>query len=144
MSTLGAAVRAYFHARIVATTGLPDASVLTSPRWHTDAANLPVAAVYSLSDAPVDPSQVSDRPHDRILVLAVELDVAGRGEEDATDALATQVRQAILTDGTLGGLPGVHFTVWAKQEWGAKETRIPESATRLLFAVHYTWRPDWS
>ena len=139
MATLGSKIRAYFHSALVTATGLPDSKVLKSPRFHVEAVDLPIVSVYTHSDKPVDADAVSDRPHDRIYTVAVEINVAAREEEDATDALSIAVRSAILTDGTLGGL--CSYTTWASQEWGSKENELAESATLLLFSCHYLWRP---
>jgi len=139
MATIGSQIRSYFHTAIMAATGLPESSVLKSPRFHLDGDNLPLISIYTHSDKPLVVDQISDRRHSRIYTVAVEINVGGRVEEDTTDALAVQVRQAILADGTLGRL--VNFTVWASQEWGAKENASAESATLLLFSCHYIWTP---
>ena len=141
MATIGSQIRAYFHAQIVAATGLASAKVLKSPRFTVDAKDLPLIAVYSHSDKPEDADQISSRTHGRIYTVAVEMDVQGRIEEDATDALAVQIRKAILSDGTLGGI--CTYTTWSSQEWGSKETAIAESASVMLFSCHYMWRQEW-
>ena len=139
MPTIGSQIRNYFHTAIMSATGLPETSVLKSPRFHLDGDNLPLISVYSHGDKPLEADQISDRRHSRVYTVAVEINAAGRVEEDTTDALAIQVRQAILSDGTLGRL--VNFTVWSSQEWGAKDNATAESATLLLFSCHYLWTP---
>ena len=141
MATRAFLIRESFHAKIVAATDLADTKVLRSPRFQVDAADLPVVAVYAHGDRPVDPEAISDRRHDRVYTVAVEINAVGRIEEDATDVLATAVRKAILADGTLGGL--CSYITWASQEWGSKETQVAESATLLLFSCHYMWSPEW-
>ena len=34
MATIGSQIRSYFHTAIMAATGLPESSVLKSPRFH--------------------------------------------------------------------------------------------------------------
>ena len=139
MATVGSLIREAFRTRIIAATGLPDGSVLRSPRFHLDLEALPLISIYTHSDKPEEADQISSRRHGRVYTVAVEINVASRVEEDSTDDLAVAVRNAILSDSTLGGL--CTYVVWASQEWGSKENAVAASASLLLFSCHYFWTP---
>ena len=122
-------IRDYFWAAIHTTTGLDP---LKSPRYKVPVESLPAIAIYGSTDK----IQSADgQPQERIYTVAVDISAVGRVEDDSTDALAQQVRTAILSDDSLGGL--AIRTVWASQEWGGVEGEKPTSGTLLLFDVYY-------
>ena len=98
--------------------------------------------MFSHHDRPADAAADSSRPHERIYTLAVDQQHVGRQEEDTTEALAIQVRQALLVHPM--DLPqDVSYVTWGEQQWAGVETEKPLSGTVQLFSFHYLWRPEW-
>lgn len=139
--TLQAQIRAAARALLMAKTGFPEESIFRAPRRNLSPEELPALCIYSHGDRPVNPDDDATRPHERVYILRVEVRVSDRPEDDATDDLASQVRQAILTDDSLG-LPDVRRIVWADQQWDGAEDEKPLAGTALDFNVHYLWRPE--
>lgn len=140
MSTRQKQIRDLVLAAIQTATSLTSESIFRAPRRDIPTELLPAVLIYSHSDVPVDPMADQRYPHERAYTLRVELRVAERVEDDATDALAADVRRAVLTDDTLGGV-AMH-TSWANQQWDGVENEIPESGTALDFTFHYVYEPE--
>jgi hypothetical protein len=100
-----------------------------------------VICVFSHADKPVDPDADHEQAHERVFTLRVEIRVAERPEDDATDALAMAIRRAFLADDSLG-LPFVRRTLWIDQQWDGSEEGGPLGGTALDFNVHYLWSPE--
>jgi hypothetical protein len=145
MITLQSQIRAEVTALLLAATGVPAGNVFNSPHRDIPKSSLPALVIGSHSDKPEDSSDDMSQPHPRIYTLEVAAIVAGRGDEDATDALAMLIRQAILTPGTpLSALCGERLIGWELQEWnGSEESDGPVSATSMHFSFHYLWSPEW-
>jgi hypothetical protein len=140
MSTLQKQIRDQVVTRVMTVTGLAAGSVYRAPRRDIPASDLPAVLIYSHGDNPVNAEDNQQYPHERAYTVRVELRVAARVEDDATDAMAAQIRHAILPDDTLGGL--VMRTIWAQQQWDGVENDIPESGTALDFTFHYLYQPE--
>ncbi len=136
-----AQIRAAVQPLLLAATGVPESSYFKAPRRNLGAAELPALCVFSHADKPVDPDSDAMQSHERVYTLRVEIRVLDRPEDDATDALAMQVRRALLADDSLGGL--ARRITWTDQQWaGAEDQEDPLSGTALDFNVHYLWSPE--
>jgi len=140
MTTLQKQIRNQVFDLVLAQAGLPAESLYRSPRRDIPAVDLPAILIYSHGDRPVNADDDHQQIHERVYTLRIEIRVAARVEEDATDDLAVKVRRAILTDDSLGQL--VNRTQWEQQQWDGVENDIPESGTALDFAFHYFWSPE--
>lgn len=140
MSTLQKQIRDRALTLIQTATGLPALSLYRAPRRDIDAGDLPAILIYSHADHPVNSEDDQQRSHERAYTLRVEIRVAARIEDDATDLLASQVRHALLSDDTLGGL--VWRTTWDQQQWDGVENQTPESGTALDFSFFYRYDPE--
>jgi len=138
MSSLQFQIRAAAKPLLLAATGLT--SLFSSPRRNLGTAELPALCVFSHGDKPLNMDDDQTQPHERVYTLRVEIRVANRPEDDATDAMAIQVRRAMLADDTLGGL--VRRIVWIDQQWDGSENDEPLAGTALDFNCHYLWRPE--
>ena len=128
---------------------LPGVTVLQSPRLLLGADQLPAVCVYSLHDRPQDPQDNTTLRHPRIYTVRVEIRVQERSEEEATEALAAEVRKRLQADETLGGLlpdtalDGLALQIaWADQQWDGSEDDSPLSGTALDFDITYLWNPE--
>lgn len=140
MSTIQKLIRQQVVDRCLAATALPSGSIYLSPRRDIPAEDLPALLIYSDSDVPVNQDDDQQQTHERAYTIIVGICVPARVEEDATDALAVQVRRALLSDDTLGQL--VIRTLWSRQQWDGVENEIPESSTALSFTFHYFYQPE--
>lgn len=138
--SIQAQVRAAAKPRLLAATGIPEASYFPSPRRNLSSKELPALCVFSHADKPLNPDDDETQPHERVYTLRVEIRVQDRPEDDATDLLAMQVRRAFLADDSLGGL--VRRIGWSDQQWAGAEEENPLSGTALDFNVHYLWLPE--
>lgn len=137
MSTLQKQIRTAIAANIQAGTGL---APLMSPRCDVATLDLPAVCIFSHGDKPQDEEEDHQKAHHRIYTVAVDVSAEGRPEEDATDDLAVKVRQAVLSDDSLGGL--VDRVIWADQIWAGVEGETPMAGTVLTFNCFYLWRPE--
>jgi len=140
MSTIQSAIRTAVRSAVKTATGLSDAQIFQSPRIKVPIELFPAISIYSLSDRSVDPDADHLLPHDRIYQYVVDVQIQGAHEEDATDALAIKIRQAILADDTYGQL--VLRTQWTDQQWGGLDLAPPISGTALTFESHYRFHPN--
>ena len=136
-----AQVRAAAKPLLLAASGLQETAYFPSPRRNLSPAELPALCVYSHGDRPADADADATQCHERVYTLRVEVRVADRPEDDATDALAAAVRRALLTDDSLG-LPFVRRITWIDQQWDGAEEESPLAGTALDFNVHYLWSPE--
>ena len=137
MSTQQKQIRDAVFALISSAVG-STATVYRAPRRDVAA---PAVSVYSKEDQPLDPECDVMAPHERVYTLQVEIRVEDRPEEDATDALAVLVRNAVLRDDSLGQL--ARRIVWSSQIWAGSEDDSPLAGTIVDFQIHYLWRPEW-
>lgn len=142
MSSVQAQIRAAAQPLLLAATALPAGSYYKAPRFNIPESALPALLVYSHGDKPLSPDDDEMLPHERVYTLRVEIRVQERPEDDATDALATAVRRALLKDDSLGLGGVVRRVVWIDQQWAGVEEDNPISGTALDFNVHYLWSPE--
>lgn len=137
MSTQQRQIRDAVFALISSAVG-STATVYRAPRRDVSA---PAVSIYSKDDRPLDPDCDMQQSHERAYTLQVEIRVEDRPEEDATDALATLIRNAVLHDDSLGLL--ARRIVWTSQIWAGSEDDAPLAGTIVDFQIHYLWRPEW-
>lgn len=139
MTTTQRKIRDVVASRIQA--ALPAAHFFRSPHRDLAEAELPAVCLWGITDRPSAGDEDDHQgPHERVYTVRTEILAAGRGDDDATDDLAVEVRRAVLADDTLGGL--VNRTTWAEQTWDGSEGEFPLSGTLLNFNVFYLWRPE--
>lgn len=140
MSTIQKRIRDQVVTLLTAASGLPAESIYRAPRRDVPVESLPALLIYSHGDRPVSQEDDHQGVHERIYTLRVEIRVAARVEEDATDDLAVSVRRALLTDDSLGKL--ANRAIWESQQWDGVENETPESGTALDFSFYYFWSPE--
>lgn len=139
MTTQQKQIRLAMEAAILAATGI---TPLKAPRRELGSQDMPAIALFGHDDRPLDDEYDHQGPHPRIYTVRVEVCVEELVEDDATDDLAAQIRQAVLHDDSLGGL--CDRILWSAQQWDGAEGEEPMSRTALDFQVHYRWRPEWT
>lgn len=140
MSTKQAQIRNYVRAAIIAATGLPAEKVFRSVKSSIPVELMPCISIYSLGDSALSLDDDHQKIHTRQFSFVVDVMTSGSSSEDASDALAIKIRQAVLADDTFAQL--VHRTTWTGQEWGVSEGSPTIAGTALTFTSTYEWDPD--
>ena len=130
----------YVMAQIVTKTGLKSAQVHSVSAVDADPSNFPDVIVYRIEDK-ADGDGISDSSGgmNRLFTFGVTISAVGV-DESLTDALATQIRSAVLSDLTLGG--NVVDTRWEGQKWGIGNLTTPTVLTNMTFSSLYFWYSD--
>lgn len=108
-------------------------------RRDVDESECPCINVFSMGDMSMEADAALNIPHVRGYKLRIEIRVAGRPEEDVTDALADGVRDALNTSITLRAL--CEEILWGDQLWDGVEVDRPLAGTALDVTFTYLFKP---
>lgn len=130
----------YARAAIIAETGLTADQVYLDRGEDIDDDALPQIIVFAQSDDPrEDDGENSDGAEDRVFSFGVSLAVAA-GDPSGSDALAVQIRKALLADRSLGNL--VRWTSRGIQTWGRGAGSTPTQMTEQIFKSIFVFDPE--
>jgi hypothetical protein len=130
----------YARAAIIAETGLSESQVYLDMGEDVDDDALPQVILFAQSDDPrEDDGENSDGREDRVFSFGASIAVS-TGDPSGTDALAVQIRKALLSDRSLGGL--VRWTSRGTQTWGRGAGSTPTQMTEQLFKTIFVFEPE--